>query len=232
MEFLEQQKAAWELEREKLLRTNITNRYTNDGTWDDSIDIFNNIIKYRYTDPIDTIIQTNQENGEGFFILQNQVILIEILAAFQQGKIFQHDNNLGFYYNDKTLFIKFLSSNNIFSNVFGRINRIINRNNNNDNNIIYLDFYWNVRCGLVHQGILKKNWAVNTLQIYDNNDFNFIKFENGKKVIYRNILQRVLLKYIESYITLLRESTEREHLTNFARRLDCHFNITDNYFDW
>lgn len=230
MDYLAEQKQNWINERQELLSVNSRYRYTNDGTWYNAIDIFNNIIKFRYIDPIDAILNLNLNIGEGIFILQNQVILIEILATFKAGKIYNKEDSSGFFYNNASVFIDFTKETELFRNVLEPFNLMIYNNINSQRS--YLDFYLDVRCGLLHEGILKNNWDVNNNRNINANDLSFVKLERGERVIYRNILQTVIKEYLKQYIDLLKNSEDKNIRINFARRLDHHFNITEDYFVW
>lgn len=234
MDYLAEQKRNWEAERIALLEINQTDRYNNNQIWDKSIDIFQKVISYSFIDPIDVVIKMRKNIGEGISILQSQVILIEILATFQQGKIFDKDNPGGFYYNNSVKpFVKFLKENNIFNAVFQELNLYYYGSiDGSHHSNIYFEFYFDVRCGLVHEGTLKNNWFVNTERITDTDDNQFVKIEGGKKVIYRNILQRTIKDYFNNYVSELKTAGNSRRLRNFCRRLDCHFNITTDYHNW
>jgi len=231
MDFLLEQKNKWDTERAILLDLGERVRYLNDGTWYNAIDIFKEVINYRYFIPLDNVINSKTHKGEGLFIIQNQAILIEVFASFQVGKIFNNQDNSGFFYSDnRTLYVDFLKNTPIFSNVIEELNRYYyNRHGVNKS---YLDFYWDVRCGLIHEGILKTGWDVNTSKKSIEADVQFIKIESGIRVIYRNILQNVLKKYFDFYLMELKNNPDPEIRRYFARRLDCHFNLTNEYFNW
>lgn len=231
MDFLLEQKKKWNTERTILLDLGERVRYLNDGTWYYTIDIFKEVIDYRYFTPIDMVINSKIHKGEGLFIIQNQAILIEIFASFKAGKIFKKRTDSGFFYFDnRKLYVDFLRQTPIFSNVIKELDIYFRKGTDIDNS--YLDFYWDVRCGLIHEGILKTGWDVNTSKNSNEADVQFIKIESGIRVIYRSILQKVLKQYFNIYIDLLKNSEDNNVRINFARRLDCHFNITDQYFYW
>ena len=230
MDFLADQKRKWELLRLNLLSRSASDRYSINNDWTNAISLFDEVINYRYINPINTIINIRNNIGEGLFIIHSQVILIEILAAFQQGKIYKKDCNTGFYYDNAFIYINFIKNESLFSDVFEEINYYYY--NDTTSNKGYMDFYFNVRCGLIHEGVLKTDWDVNTHKYDVINDLRFIKIENNKRVIYRNILQTVIEEYLKNYIGLLNESIDGDIRKKFARRLDCLFNITDEYHRW
>ncbi|MEC8757647.1 MAG: hypothetical protein VXX44_06320, partial [Bacteroidota bacterium] len=59
--------------------------------WNDVITVFENRIKTRFLNPIDKIKEGDVRSGEGFSITLIAVVLMEALAAFQFGKIYNAD---------------------------------------------------------------------------------------------------------------------------------------------
>jgi hypothetical protein len=82
-----------ELEKWKSLRLKIKDSYDYNDDWGDAIDLFNNRLKYKFFDPIEKIINRNILKGEGFTIMTVQCALIEALASFRTGQIFNYRKN-------------------------------------------------------------------------------------------------------------------------------------------
>ena len=229
MDVLKEEKNDWIRIRNQILSVRECN--SKSRIWDNAIDLFETSIENKYLIPLDNVQVNGDADGEGYSIVSTISILIEVLASYKYGKIFRHDKEMSFEYNDSKNLVKgFLKQVEYFKKSFEEIEF---RSEYNEKFDCYLDYYWNVRCSLLHGGQLRNNWIISSIKPKDINDNIFIKEKGGKKVIYRNILLQVINQYFEDYITQLRnEKRINNNLRKkFARRLDWHFEIPD-YMNW
>ncbi|MGR3301298.1 MAG: hypothetical protein ACUZ8I_02230 [Candidatus Scalindua sp.] len=177
----------WKILRNKL-RDNLDN-----SLWLEAYGFFENRLNTRYFNPIDAIKTQDKFIGEGFSITAILCSLIEFLETTWTGEKYRFcaDNELGDYeYNrSKLKFISFLENRPPFSNVFS----------NKDG--LALQFYENVRCGLLHEASTKLNWIIRT----DNNS-EFYEFRNGEHVIDRNLFEIKIKEFLKYYRTQLLEN--------------------------
>lgn len=220
-------------------RRNLNQTYKYDEIWEDAIMLFDSRLKRKFFDPIQLIIDKKTLKGEGFTIVTVQCALIEMLAAFRQGKIFNHDNSDGLqkyeYKESMKMFTSLLHTASIFKDNFWQLN-------NKNKPVIYKpynskDFYKNVRCGLMHEARTKGNWHINAtpLTISVKTEKKFIVTEEGKFKIHRTILHYRLLDYLSEYENELRKDTKGSEILRkfFARKLDHLFDFkADSNYDW
>jgi hypothetical protein len=229
-----QEKSDWDKLRKKL-----NQNYNYDNTWEEAIKLFENRLKRKFFDPIQLIINGKALKGEGFAIVTVQCALIEMLASFRQGKIFNHNKNANSpkfeYKESQKMFTSLLQTASIFKDNFWELNNnneiVINKPYNSE------DFYKNVRCGLMHEARTKMNWHITATPLTKSikNEKKFILTENGKIKIYRTILHHRLLDYLVEYGNELRNNTNQNKTLRkfFARKLDNLFEYsTDNNYDW
>jgi hypothetical protein len=255
-----EQKDLTEKQKWEGLRENLKHSHICDSNWEEAIQLFDNRLKRKFFNPIQLVLDKRIGKGEGFAIVTVQCALIEMFAAFKEGKIFnpnlrqerkkqrciflrkifniqQTNNSVSYEYNDPgKIFKKFLRTASIFENMFwqknhrGRISP--------DLPFKSRDFYEQVRCGLIHEARTKGNWHINTApsSIKVKTEPKFIVEEDDKKKIYRTVLHYRLLFYLNEYKEKLRENTDEGKLLRkyFARKLDDLFDKTDDKaeFDW
>ena len=148
------------------LRNKLNNDYTYSEDWELAIQLFNRRIENKFFNPIQEIINTKKLKGEGFTIVTAQCGLIESLAAFRKGKIFNHSKNAASpqyeYKKSAEIFVDFLQNQDIFKNNFYQIEP----NGDKTLNVPFSakDFYQDVRCGLLHEARTKNNWVINELR--------------------------------------------------------------------
>ncbi len=229
-----QEKSDWTSIRNKLNQS-----YKYDEVWNKSILLFSTRQKRKYFDPIQHIINQKTLKGEGFTIVTVQCALIEMFSAFRKGKIFNPDKIAGgpkYEYKDsKQMFTSFLRSASIFQNNFWQLNPknkiTIDRPFNS------MDFYKNVRCGLMHEARTKVNWNITATPLEKSvkSESIFLASEHGKIKIYRTVLHYQLLKYLKEYTDELRKDTKDGEILRkyLARKLDHLFDfLPDPAFDW
>lgn len=221
------------------IRRRLNQTYKYDETWEEAILLFENRLKRKFFDPIQLIINGKTLKGEGFTIVTVQCALIEMFAAFRQGKIFNHSKSSSSpkyeYRESQKMFTSLLLSASIFKDNFWQLNgknKVVK-----DRPFDSIDFYRNVRCGLMHEARTKENWHINAspLTTYVKTEKKFIVTEEGKIKIYRTILHYRLLDYLSEYVNELRKDTKESEILRkfFARKLDHLFDFkADLNYDW
>ena len=220
------------------IRTKLNQTYQYDIIWEEAISIFDSRLKKKFLDPIQLMIDNGGNWGAGFAIVSIQCALIETFAAFRSGKTF---NDVAApkpnydYYKSKPLFCEFLRSAGIFEHHFWRFND--KGKVTTDHPYSAIDFYSNVRCGLMHEARTKANWRIKVSPNPQNvkTDIQFISNILGLNIIYRDILHYRLLHYFDQYKDELRLAGDIGNLLrrNFARKLDHLFDYhLDPTFEW
>lgn len=229
-----QEKSDW-----SKIRITLNQSYIYDKHWEESIQLFVKRLRRKYFDPVELIILNKALKGEGFTILTVQCALLEMFAAFRQGKIFNHHKNSASpkyeYKESQKMFTSLLQTATIFKDNFWQFdamgNKLIDQPYNSK------DFYKNVRCGLMHEARTKGNWYITATPRSKSvkTESSFIVTEGSKIKIYRTVLHYRLLDYLNEYANELRaEAKSGEGLRkNFARNLDHLFDfLPDKKFDW
>jgi hypothetical protein len=225
------------------LRKSLNSSYDyKNKNWEKVISLFENRVNDFYFKPIDQILKLNKQ-GEGFSILTLQCALIEMFAAFRQGKIHNHNRPKKKeirpkyeYYNSDDCFIKFLETEEIFENIFYIKDEVTGEKKPNPV-FSAKEFYGKVRCGLMHEARTKEDWLITASYSKKFTETIFIvKNEDNTKSINRTILNKRLKTYFEEiYLTELKaESPEGSKLRRlFARKLDHLHDIKcDLKYDW
>jgi hypothetical protein len=224
-----------EKEKWATLRVEINNSYELTSKWKDAIDLFHSRVDKKFFRPIETILSSKKFEGEGFTILTAQCSLIESLAAFREGKIYNNKlkktSPTYEYSSSGHLYISFLLTANIFNNVFFSVDA----NGKKMPNSPYSaeEFYSEVRCGLLHEARTKGNWTVNVKK-GSKKETRFIEQTKTAKKIYRTILHYRLKHYVESYCIDLKQEGNKKERRLFARKLDDLFDFPRDsaQFDW
>ena len=157
----------------------------------------------RYLDPIKTLQNNGNYQGEGFSIAAIQCTLIEFLESTAQGLTYRFRRNsekLGpfEYSSSKSIFIKFLCNRKPFAGTFTKLSA--------------LDFYEGVRCGLLHEAQTKNGWKV-WARSHDNAIADITK-----RIVYRDNFQTALLEYVECYKSVLLSDGAAQ--SAFVRKFD------------
>ena len=177
--------------------------------WKYAFNIFHTRIKTRFLSPIETILASDKEVGEGFTIVAIQCILVEFLAAFYFGKVYvsrQCDSAKALadheYSSSTGLVVDFLTTCEPFKSSF--TTRQIAR-----------DFFSDFRCGLLHEAATKKSAKI---KVSDSDTDPAIKKETGEFILYRNIFQSAILEYLQKYREEL--LTSKKLQCSFLRKMD------------
>lgn len=231
-----------ELEEKKnwtKIRASLNQKYDYDDSWEEAINLFKNRVNRKFFNPVELIIKGKALKGEGFTIIMVQCALIEMFAAFREGKIFNHNRSSDSpkYEYDKSqqMFTSLLRSAKIFKDNFWELN---------PKNKVVIDkpfnakeFYTNVRCGLMHEARTKGNWHITATPTTKpvKTEKQFLVLEDGKIKIYRTVLHYRLIEYLNDYLDELRKTNNhgKELRKFFARKLDNLFDYpSDAKFDW
>lgn len=224
-----------ELSRWLNAREKIKASYDVDDNWRESVRLFKSRVQSKFFDPIEKIIKERKLKGEGFAIVTVQCALIESLAAFRQGKIFnpnRNEKNRAYEYSrSNELYIDFLNSADIFRDNFFTID--IKGKKQKGKPFKAEDFYKNVRCGLIHEGKTKENWTIKASKKKVKKEKIFIDFNRETISLYRTILHYRLKEYLDSYCIELKKDDTQKLRKHFGRKLDHLFDIKpDKSFDW
>ena len=171
----------------KDLRTNLLK---SDEKWPEAFKVFEDRIYARFIDPIEVIISNGKNEGEGFTIALISVVLLEFLAAFEQGKIYKTSKegvSPNEYYSGIKLLKSFLSSSSVFKSHF-------------DSNSKIQKFYENIRCGLVHEARTMKNDVIISNSSPKNTNSNLLYYtENGENRLNRDLFLLKIKEHIVEY---------------------------------
>jgi hypothetical protein len=162
-------------------------------------------LKLRYLEPIQAIQENGTFQGEGFSIVAIQCTLIEFLQSTVQGisyKYLGRDGKLGpFEYSSSSeIFKTFLTTQAPFSAEF--------------TDDLAIDFYINVRCGLLHEARTKGGWRIHAIDPTEQNHIIDCK----QKIIYRDNFQVSLLQFVTNYGTRLQ--TDITYQKAFIRKFN------------
>lgn len=189
--------ADWYTIRERLLRPDAQ-------AWREAFtEYFEARLRLRYLHPISLLQEHGTFQGEGFSIVAIQCSLIEFLESTAQGKNYRHkkrDEVLGSYEysSSQNVFVAFLRDRAPFSQVFDEASA--------------QEFYFGVRCGLLHEAQTKNGW-----RIWAENHVGAIA-NVKERIVYRNGFQAALLEYIASYGAELQVDTNLQQA--FIRKFD------------
>lgn len=217
----------------------IKNSYNFNDHWKEIIERFGVRIEDFYFGPINRVKDPNQLKGEGFTILTIQCALIEMFAAFKNGKIHKYNKKEGdpeyTYRKADESFLAFLHSESIFENHFYTVE--------NGEKLVDLpfsatDFYNQVRCGLMHEARTKGEWVINAKKTYKGDETVFLTRDpiHSRIRIDRTVLNNQLKKYFKGYLESLSQSSEDGQRLRrlFARKLDHLYDLPPDIanFDW
>lgn len=220
------------------IRDNLNQQSEYDDNWEKAITLFNERLRRKYFDPIQSIIESKTLKGEGFAIVTIQCTLIEMFAAFREGKIFTTKYNKALksyeYSKSQKIFTDFLLTTSVFEGNFwisdGGL-KVINQPYDSKS------FYKDVRCGLLHEARTKGKWIIGVTPsgFSVKTEKKFITSEDDKLKIHRTVLHHLLLRYFTDYKAKLRQHGEdgRRLRLCFARKLDDLFDVLpDTNYNW
>ncbi|HEY4326619.1 MAG TPA: hypothetical protein VGN20_21720 [Mucilaginibacter sp.] len=220
------------------LRPALNNNYNYNGDWKNAIGILDHRFVSHYFFPLDILVNRKDHEGEGFTIASVICSFIEMLAAFESGKIYnlkyKSKTDPSYHYNSSSkLYIEFLQTAPVFKDHFWQHDA--NGQPESDKPLAASDFYENVRCALIHEGRTKNGWTINATKKDNMADQTFIKINGSKKSLMRSIWHRRMIDHLTYYIERLKDpSPQKNDLRRlYARKMDHLFEIPpDQTYQW
>ena len=179
--------------------------------WDDAFKVFQDKIDSRFLIPIEKIKSIGKNTGEGFSIALISVVLLEFIAAFEYGRIYNHKKNElcpNEYYDSVNLLKLFFKYSNVFQSQ-SLSNTTIQR------------FYDNIRCGLVHQARTMRSDII----ISENSTKNvkrdlFYFAHEGEYRLNRDLLLKLIKYEINNYREIIVEQGVDIYRKSFLIKID------------
>jgi len=173
----------------KELEQTLNNR--EDVCWEYAFRFFEERIETRYLKPIEAILKMEDNKGEGFAVVNLQCSLIETIESFINGCFSEFNNKKrSTEWKNRKGDIIFHFNKDIFHSFFSKRSEFVKYK------ISGIDFYKDVRCGLLHETQTKNSWLILT----DTEKSNYLYQEkNNFKIIYREVFQLELKNLIERY---------------------------------
>lgn len=142
-------------------------------------DFLGNRLSLRYLEPIAQLQTGGGYSGVGFSVVAIQCTLLEFLAATSRGLTYRNGapRSAYEYSGSKALFADFLATQAPFSVQFDQS--------------LALDFYVNVRCGLLHEARTKGGWTILA------GDVGGRMVDPLGKVVFRNNLQLAITNFTD-----------------------------------
>ncbi len=198
--------------------------YSYNEDWKTVIDIFEKRIKKKFIDPLELLRKHGNNEGSGFSMVAIECLLIELFAAFREGKNFNHNyskekNPPSYQYGDcQKLYVRFLTNVPPFNSQFSSDSEKLSKE---ANFFPANKFYTEVRCGLLHEGKTKGDWTINLKKSNEPKEI-FLKNEKNKLKIFRTTLLRKIKEYLTAYILELKGKEKQNEILrkNFARKMD------------
>ena len=192
----------WKKLRDSLFQNN------NKDNWEKAFDVFNSRIESRFLNPINQIKLIDKNNGEGFSIAIISIVLLEFIAAFEIGKIYEHEAKGPQEYSSSAGLLKdFIRKSNIFNS------RIDLSHVNN--------FYTNIRCGLVHEARTKKSDVIISNRSIKNSNKKLFYFKDkGEYRLNRDLLLETIIEHIKEYRIKIIEPGNEEYRKSFLMKID------------
>jgi len=225
----------WRNQRKKL------KDYFFNEDWEVAVKIFEKRIENKFFEPLRLLRDEGNNEGSGFSMVAIECLLIELFAAFREGKVFNvsySENSVPpcppYQYKDcQTLYVDFLTKISPFKNQFSLDKEKIDKD---DKLFSAVEFYTEVRCGLLHEGRTRGNWTIN-LRPPTEPKGTFLGKDGKKLKIYRSILLTKLENYLIHYASELRGTKGNEEKNkilrkNFARKMDHLYETKSKEVDW
>jgi len=168
--------------------------FSQETGWVKAINIFEDRIRGRFIDVIDTF---SCRNGAGFAVMALDCLLIETLQQFREGKAETPSGKSGKYFRR---FLTQTSFNEHFNDDLADL------------------FYDQIRCGILHQAEVKKSSKVQT-----GDDVQLIsKDETDGLIINRRKFHKMMERVIQEYIDALRKNDPPDQTlrNNFRKKMD------------
>lgn len=170
----------------------------NNRDWKTAFDYLEKRFSERFIEPVELLINSeidlkSKDKKFGFAILAIDFLLSETLQSFYEGAI----NSKG---KSTDIFARFLTERDSFKQYF-------------KTEIDAKKFYWDFRCGILHQAQTPsdtKVWTVGKL----------IEKRGQYTTVNRNEYHKLLLKEIKEYFNKLKLKTDINLLKNFKTKMD------------
>lgn len=170
----------------------------NEQDWQKAIDIFKSRIESRYIDPVEKLLEIEDElkpseRRFGFTILAINLLLMETIQAFKDGL----ETTDG---QSKKVFKDFLKSSPHFSPYFTTDSQ-------------RETFYKAFRCGILHQGEIQSSalvWSIG--ELYERAE--------GMETLNRNAVHKAIKSDLEDYINGLRNPASKSLRVKFRKKMD------------
>lgn len=196
--------------------------YSYNEDWKTVINIFENRIEKKFIEPLKILRKHGNNEGSGFSMVAIECLLIELFAAFREGKNFNHNysnekNPSTYQYGDcKALYVDFLTTVYPFNSQFSSDSEKIKK----EAKFFPADkFYTEVRCGLLHEGKTKGDWTINLKKSNEPKEI-FLKKGKNQLKIFRTTLLKKIEEYLTAYILELKGKENEVLRKNFARKMD------------
>lgn len=225
-----------EISEWKSIRIKVKNINELNSDWEKAINLFQARLNRKFFNPLEELIKQKKQKGEGFTIVTTQCALIESLASFRTGQIYNHRKNNAspkYEYNrSRDMFVNFLHEDEIFKDNFWVMEDGVK---GIDQPFSASDFYSDVRCGLMHEARTIGDWYINTTNLPIQTTKIFIEKKGENRKIYRSILHYRLKYCVEKYCEDLRTDGDKSDRLRgfFGRKLDHLFDIKrDISYSW
>lgn len=177
--------------------------------WKEAYEFFESRIETRYVNPIEAILNMKSYKGEGFAVVNLQCSLIETIECFINGWVYQKTAKKYVWHNkinndtrnkNEEVFVSFFERRAPFNSIIPEVNGV--------------DFFKNVRCGLLHETQTKNNWKIKS----GNVNGKSYELKDGYKIIYRENLQKDLNTLIDKYKNAIINGCEFDGIEGNALR--------------
>lgn len=188
----------WHLLKQRLIENSCEEK------WEEALnDYFLKRLNLRYLTPIEVLRKHGTLSGEGFSILAILCTLIEFLESTVEGlkyRFLKSGEKLDKFEYSKSseLFIDFLCNREPFNKEF--------------NSTLAVEFYINIRCGLLHEAQTKNHWRVRA----KNKEGKMI--EKDQKIVYRDNFMDAIYLFIKLYSVELKSNKKFQEA--FIRKFD------------
>ena len=188
----------WHLLKQRLIENSC------EETWKEAFnDYFLKRLNLRYLNPIKVLQKHDTFSGEGFSILLILCTLIEFLESTVEGlkyRFLKPGEKLGKFEYSKSskLFIDFLCNREPFNKEF--------------NSTLAMEFYINIRCGLIHEAQTKNGWRIRA----KNTEGKII--DKDQKLVYRDNFMETINSFIVIYSIELKSNKKFQEA--FIRKFD------------
>ena len=171
---------------------------SSENDWQTAIDVVNCRLTSRYIDPVECLLESEQDlkasqRRFGFTVLAIDLLLMETIQAFKEGL----ETTDG---KSKAVFIRFLENSPHFAKYF-------------ENREQRERFYKEFRCGILHQAEVQSSalvWSVG--ELYERVD--------GIEILNRSAVHEAIKSDLRDYINQLQDPESKELRANLKKKMD------------